>query len=108
MNVAALIRGISLLSSAIPIIAGLVTQVETLMSGVPGLEKFRVVEAAAEAYFRKAVADVDVLAHILPKIGGIINALVAVFNASGVFPKAAVGVNRVASELSSLGSALGN
>ena len=105
MNVAVLIKAISLLSSAMPIIAGFVTQVETLMPATAGSDKFKAVEAAVSAYFTKIVADADVLAHLLPKVGGMINGLVALFNASGVFTKATVNATKVAADLNTLGGA---
>lgn len=98
MNIAILVQAISLLSSAIPIFAGLITQVETLMPNAGGVDKFKVVEAAIIAYFKKICANADVLAHILPKVGATINSLVAMFNAAGVFTKSAASVNKLAGE----------
>jgi hypothetical protein len=102
MNITALVQAISLLSSAIPVISGLITQVETLLPNAPGSDKFKVVEAAVHEYFSKFVADADVLAHILPKIGATINALVAMFNAAGVFNHATDGVNKAAGQVNAV------
>ena len=89
MNLSAIFKSISLIASLLPLISGFVQQIEAALPGVPGATKLQAVTTAVLTYLNKIEADIDVIAAAKTELAPIISGLVAAFNLSGLFKKAA-------------------
>jgi hypothetical protein len=87
MNIAAIFKSLSLITSIMPLISSFIQQVEALLPSAPGTAKLAAVIAAVNTYLVKIEADVDVIAAAKSELAPIIAGLVALYNASGLFKK---------------------
>lgn len=108
MNVSATLKALALIPTLWPLAKAVVQDVETLLPD--NASKFAAAKATVEKYLTTIESDAEVVAAALPKIGGLINAAVALFNATGLFQHAAAGVARVAAAVEkgvAVGQAIG-
>lgn len=87
MNLSAIFKSLSLITSIIPLISSFIQQIEALLPSAPGSTKLAAVIAAVNAYLVKIEADADVIAAAKSELTPIITGLVALYNASGLFKK---------------------
>lgn len=94
MSLSSILAALSLVPNIFTVVDQAVVSVENSLVGVPGISgsaKLQAAEAKVNAFLTAAGADIAAVTNLSAVLTPLINAAVAVFNASGVFKKSSTG-----------------
>ena len=93
MNFSTILAVAKILAGLLPLISGLVQQVETDLAGVAGTAKLQAVLSQVNGFLTKVTNDANVIAAVQDSLTPLINSLVATYKATGIFKSAAPSTN---------------
>lgn len=91
MNFSTILAVAKILAGLLPLISGLVQQVETDLAGVAGTAKLQAVLSQVNGFLAKVTTDVNVIAAVQDQLTPLINGLVATYKTVGIFKSTSTG-----------------